>query len=151
MLALYRHIQDNPKEANMIAKTKILSISRDPVLVSFLQRELNGDEYEVINTQHSGVYLKEVLDAEQPDFIILDIIMPSLDGIGICLQLRQWTQRPIMMLSTWGAGSGKVKGLNLGSEGYLSEQFGADTLKKRIEETIKRRTVAANSSRSTGN
>ena len=132
-------------EANMIAKTKILSISRDPVLVSFLQRELSGDDYEVVNTQQVGVYLKEVLDAENPDFIILDIIMPSLDGIGICLQLRQWTQTPIMMLSTWGAGSGTVKGLSLGSEGYLSDAFGADTLKKRIEETL-RRTVAANHS-----
>jgi DNA-binding response OmpR family regulator len=127
------------KEANMISKTKVLSISRDPVLVSLLQRELSGDEYETVNTQHSGIYLKEVLDAERPDFIILDIIMPSLDGIGICLQLRQWTQTPIMMLSTWGAGTGKVKGLNLGAESYLSEQFGPDTLKKRIEDTLKRR------------
>lgn len=128
----------------MIAKTKILSVSRDPVLVSFLQRELNDDEYEVVNTQHNGVYLKEVLDAEQPEFIILDIVMPGLDGIGTCLQLRQWTQTPIMMLSTWGADSGNVKGLNLGSEGYLSEQFGADILKKRIEETLRRKTAVTN-------
>jgi DNA-binding response OmpR family regulator len=133
----------------MFAKTKILSISRDPILVSFLQRELTSDDYEVINTQHTGVYLKEVLDTEQPDFIILDIIMPSLDGIGICLQLRQWTQVPIMMLSTWGAGSGTVKGLSLGAEGYLSDGFGADTLKQRIEETLKRRIALANSSYNT--
>ena len=130
----------------MIAKTKILSISRDAILVSFLQRELTGDEYEVVNTQHTGIYLKEVLEAEQPDFIILDIIMPSLDGIGICLQLRQWTKTPIMMLSSWGAGSGTVKGLSLGSEGYLSEAFDIDTLKKRIEETLKRTTAAVNPS-----
>ncbi|MGD0795156.1 MAG: response regulator [Dehalococcoidales bacterium] len=137
----------NSEEAMMIIKTKILSVSRDPVLVSFLQRELNGDDYELVNTQHTGIYLKEVLDAEHPYFIILDIIMPSLDGIGICLQLRQWTQAPIMMLSTWGAGSGKVKALNLGSEGYLSEQFGPDILKKRIEETLKRRTAVTGTSR----
>jgi DNA-binding response OmpR family regulator len=130
----------------MMAKTKILSISRDPILVSFLQRELTCDDYDVINTQHAGVYLKEVLDAEQPDFIILDIIMPSLDGIGICLQVRQWTQVPIMMLSTWGAGSGTVKSLNLGAEGYLSEGFGVDTLKMRIEDTLKRRVALAHPS-----
>jgi DNA-binding response OmpR family regulator len=125
----------------MISKTKILSVSRDPILVSFLQRELTGDEYEVVNSQHTGIYLKEVLEAEQPDFIILDIIMPSLDGIGICLQLRQWTKTPIMMLSTWGAGNGTVKGLNLGSSEYLSEAFGIDTLKQRIGETLNRRTT----------
>ena len=125
----------------MIAKTKILSISRDQVLVSFLQRELSGDDYEVINTQQVGVYLKEVLDAENPDFIILDIIMPSLDGIGTCLQIRQWTQTPIMMLSTWDTESGAVRGLNLGSDTYLTEPFGMDILKKKIEETLERNTA----------
>jgi DNA-binding response OmpR family regulator len=128
----------------MLGKTKILSVSRDPVLVSFLQRELNNDGYETVNTQHTGINLKEVLETEQPEFIILDIIMPTLDGIGICLQLRQWTKTPIMMLSTWGAGSGKVKGLNLGSDGYLSKQFGADILKNRIEETLHRTAVTNN-------
>ncbi len=123
---------------------KILTVSRDPVLVSFLQRELNGGEYEIVNTQHTGVYLKEVLEAERPEFIILDIVMPSLDGIGVCLQLRQWTQAPIMMLSTWGAGSGMVRGLNLGSENYLSEPFGVAALKKRIEETLRRKTALVN-------
>jgi two-component system alkaline phosphatase synthesis response regulator PhoP len=137
--------RDNTKEANLIAKTKILTVSRDPVLVSFLQHELNDGEYEMVNTQREGAFLKEVLEAEQPEFIILDIIMPSLDGIGTCLQLRQWTHAPIMMLSTWGAGSGTVRGLNLGSEGYLSEPFGPAVLKKRIEETIKRKTALTNS------
>jgi DNA-binding response OmpR family regulator len=49
-----------------------------------------------------------------------------------------------MMLSTWGAGSGTVKGLNLGSEGYLSEAFGPDILRKRIEETLMRKTTVTN-------
>ena len=129
-----------------MAKRKILSISRDPVLVSFLQRSLNGTEYEVVNTQHSGIYIKEVMEAEKPEFIILDIVMPMLDGIGTCLQIRQWTRTPIMMLSTWGADTGMVKGLNLGSDGYLSEQFGPDVLKKRIQETLKRKTAVANKS-----
>jgi len=59
--------------------------------------------------------------------------MPNLDGIGVCLQLRQWTQLPIMMLSTWGAEEGKVRGLNLGSNSYLTESFGIDELRTRIE------------------
>ncbi|OGO44188.1 MAG: hypothetical protein A2137_03825 [Chloroflexi bacterium RBG_16_58_8] len=126
----------------MLTKTKILTISRDPVLVSILQQGLNGGEYEIVNTQHTGYQLKEVVDAEQPAFIILDIIMPTLDGIGTCLQLRQWTQLPIMMLSTWGTGNRTVRGLNLCSECYLTEPFGVDALKTRIEETLKR-TVAA--------
>ena len=67
--------------------------------------------------------------------------MPSLDGIGTCLQIRQWTQTPIMMLSTWDTCDGKVRGLNLGSDSYLTEPFGMDILKQRIEDTLARTTV----------
>lgn len=125
----------------MIAKTKILTVTRDPVLVSLLQKELNDGKYEIVNTQRTGIYLKDMLDTEQPEFIILDIVMPTLDGIGVCLQLRQWTQVPIMMLSTWDTGDGTVRGLNLGADNYLTEPFGIDTLKTRIEDTLKRNTA----------
>jgi len=111
-------------------------------LAGLLQQELNDGEYETVNTKHTGTYLRDVLDAEQPAFIILDIVMPTLDGIGTCLQLRQWTQAPIMMLSTWDTGDGKVRGLNLGADNYLTEPFGIDTLKTRIEDTLKRNTAA---------
>lgn len=122
----------------MRAKTKILTISRDQSLVTLLQQELNDGNYEIINTEHRGIPLKDVVDAENPEFIILDIVMPSLDGIGICLQLRQWTQTPIMMLSTWDTGDGTVRGLNLGAESYLTEPFDIDTLRERIEDTLNR-------------
>lgn len=122
----------------MLAKTKILTITTDPVLTKLLQQELNDGNYEIISTRHTGIQLKDVIDSEDPEFIILDIMMPTLDGIGTCLQLRQWTQLPILMLSTWGTGDNTVRGLNLGSDSYLTEPFGVDVLKTRIEETLKR-------------
>ena len=122
----------------MRAKTKILTITHDHALITLLQQELNDGNYEIINTEHRGIPLKDVVDAESPEFIILDIVMPSLDGIGICLQLRQWTQTPIMMLSTWDTADGMVRGLNLGSESYLTEPFDIDTLRSRIEDTLRR-------------
>jgi len=127
----------------MKAKTKILTITHDHSLVTLLQQELNDGNYEIVNTDHSGIHLKDVVEAENPEFIILDIIMPSLDGIGTCLQLRQWTQTPIMMLTTWDAGEGMVRGLNLGSKSYLTEPFSIDILKMRIEDTLKRTIATA--------
>ncbi len=126
----------------MLAKTKILTISSDRALVDFLQQGLNSGDYEVISTRHCGVHLRDVIHAEDPEFIILDIMMPTLDGIGTCLQLRQWTHLPIMMLSTWGTGDNTVRGLNLGSDSYLTEPFGVDALKTRINETLKRNTIS---------
>lgn len=120
----------------MPGKKKILTISRDHALINFLQKELGGADFEVVNTRHHGVQLRQVLDAERPDFIVLDIVMPTLDGISTCLQIRQWTPTPIMMLTTWGTGGAAVRGLNLCSDSYLTEPFGGEVLKERINETL---------------
>ena len=122
----------------MITKTKILAIGNDPELLGLLQQKLNSDGYEVVSTQETGTGLRDELHQEQPDFIILDIMMPALDGIEMCLQLRQWTSLPIMMLTTWGTPEGTVRGLNLCSDSYLTEPFGIDILKTRINETLER-------------
>lgn len=61
-----------------------------------------------------------------------------LDGIEVCLRIRQWSRIPIIMLTTWGAGEGKVRGLNLGADGYLTEPFGIDELTARIKEVLRR-------------
>lgn len=125
----------------MLTKTKILAIGSDPSLIKLLEQDLSDGDYKIASTQQTGIRLRGVLDTENPDFIILDIMMPNLDGIGICLQLRQWTQVPIMMLSTWGTTDGMVRGLNLGSESYLTEPFGIDELKAQIKNTLKRSTA----------
>lgn len=122
----------------MLAQNKILAITSDSVLVNFLRQELSGDDFEIVSTRHTGIQLKDVIEMEEPDFIILDITMPTLDGIGVCLQLRQWTQLPILMLTTWGTTDGTLRGLNLGADDYLTEPFGIDALKERIELTLKR-------------
>jgi DNA-binding response OmpR family regulator len=131
----------NDKEADMLTKTKILAIGSDPSLIKLLEEDLSDGDHKIASTQQTGIRLRSVLDAENPDFIILDIMMPNLDGIGICLQLRQWTQVPITMLSTWGTTDGMVRGLNLGSESYLTEPFGIDELKVQIKNTLKRSTA----------
>jgi DNA-binding response OmpR family regulator len=117
---------------------KILTVSNDPVLVTLLQQGLGPEGYEVISTRHNGSRLRDLINAEAPDFIVQDIEMPTLDGIGTCLQVRQWTTTPILMLSTWETGNGNVRGLNLCSDCYLTEPFGMDILRLRIEESLRR-------------
>jgi DNA-binding response OmpR family regulator len=121
----------------MELKTKILAVSRDQILVSFLRRGLNHGNYEIVSTEETGVQLKNIVENECPVFIIMDIVMPSLDGVATCLQLRQWTQSPIMLLSTWNTSKDMVRGLNLACDSYLTEPFGIAALKKRIENTLK--------------
>ena len=128
----------------MLTKTKILAISSDPEMKNFLEKELGNGKYSIVSTKDTGIPLRDKIDTEKPDFIILDIMMPSLDGIEVCLRLRQWTKLPIMMLTKWGTENGMVRGLNLSSDSYLTEPFGTETLHTRIAETIKRNFTAFN-------
>ena len=118
----------------MAAKTKTLVISSDSVMLRFLQQNLNESYYQIVNTHHSGEELRAIVAQELPDIVILDIMMPNLDGIEVCLRLRQWSQVPIMMLSAWGAGEDKVRGLDLSADSYLTEPFGIDEVMERIRE-----------------
>ncbi|MDO8567725.1 MAG: response regulator, partial [Dehalococcoidales bacterium] len=87
--------------------------------------------------------LRDILDRELPDIILLDIMMPGLDGVEICLRIRQWRLTPIMMLSCWGAGENQIRGLNLGAEGHLTEPFGIDELTSRIKRVLLRNYAAS--------
>lgn len=126
----------------MLAKIKVLTIISDPELHRFLEQELNDGKYEIVKTYDIGIRLRDTINMEKPEFIILDIMMPTLDGIEVCLRLRQWTKLPIIMLTKWGTEEGKVRGLNLSSDSYLTEPFGISTLNMRIEETLKRNATA---------
>ena len=128
----------------MTAKTKTLVISSDPVMLRFLQQNLNGNNYHVATTQNTGDSLRAVLDKELPDIAILDIMMPDMDGIEVCLEIRQWSQIPIIMLSAWGAGEGKVRGLDLSAESYLTEPFSIDELIARIKDALQRNHAVVN-------
>lgn len=122
----------------MLTKKKILIISDDPRLMGFLSQGLPERDYSISSTGDTRGNLETVLDKELPDLVILDILMPWMDGIELCLHIREWCPVPIIMLSTWGAGRNTVRGLDLGAEGYLTEPFDINGLKERIEGALYR-------------
>jgi len=121
-----------------MAEKNVLIVSGDSTLLRFLHGSLPARDYQVTSTRETGEELKLLLDKELPDLIILDIMMTSMDGIEVCLRIRQWSQVPIIMLSTWGASRGTVRGLDLSAEGYLTEPFDSTELIARIEEAFAR-------------
>ena len=123
----------------MMTKKRLLIISDDPKLKGFLSQGLPEQEYALESAgKILGEELEETLDRELPDLIILDILMPWMEGIELCLRIRQWCPSPVIMLSTWGAKKDTVRGLDLGAEGYLTEPFNIDGLKERIEGALYR-------------
>ncbi len=117
-----------------MATNKVLVISEDPALLRFLRCNLDGTEYQIICAKPNGQDLEALVDEALPDFALIDVKMPWMDGIELCLHLRQCSQVPIILLSTWGAGKDRVRGLDLSAEGYLTEPFGISELVARLGE-----------------
>jgi len=127
----------------MQALKKMLVITRDHMLVNTLRDGLTSDGYIIVNTAESGKDLRYTIYYEQPDFIIQDIGMPSLGGICTCLEVRQFCQTPIILLTTWKTEEGMMRGLDLNAENYLTEPFNIEILKLRMRETMKRNMLAS--------
>lgn len=117
---------------------KILVVGADPKLHGFFERNFSGKGYQLVGTRNYNGQLEAVLEEELPDIIVLDVMMPAMDGIGISLRIRQLWSTPILMLSTWGAEPGKIRRLDLNAEDYLTEPFGALELMAQIEDTLRR-------------
>ena len=116
---------------------KILIASDEPVLNEFLSQYLPEQGYQVIPAAVDES-LEDKLTETNPDLVLLDIAMPRMDGIEQCLDIRRHSPVAIIMLSTWGAGPNKIRGLDLASASYLTEPFGINELLKRIKETLRR-------------
>jgi len=124
-------------------KTRILVVDDEPSIRKFLRANLEAKDYKVL-TAADGAEALQTIEMELPDLVILDIMMPKMDGFEVCRQLREWSQIPIIMLSARGDENDKVKCLELGADDYITKPFGASELIARVRAVL-RRTEAAGS------
>ena len=130
-----------------MAKTKILVVSNDPTMLDLFKQGLPNDLFEVSGTQQTDGKLVAALNEENPDLVLSDILMPSIMiGLHTCLLIRQLSQVPIIILSTWGAEKGKVRELDFTTGSNLTDSIGIDELTLQIEQVLLRNSIAPNSS-----
>ena len=122
---------------------KVLVISDDTSLPEFLESHLPDKVYQLVATS-TDQQLRRLLDRVRPDLLVVDIKMPDLEGIELCLRLRQWSDVPIIMLSAWGAGRNRVRGLDLSRDDHLGDPFDGPALADQIEQTLQRSTFSWN-------
>jgi two-component system response regulator MtrA len=123
----------------------ILIIDDDLELTALVRTMLSKDGYEVeiANDGQSGL---EKLEQLQPDLILLDIMMPGMDGWAVCQQIRERSDSPIIFLSALGAERDIVRGLKSGADDYVPKPFRRDELLARIEAVL-RRTISREAAR----
>ena len=120
----------------MIALSKILIVDDETDLVSLLEKHLNKKGHEVL-TAYDGKRGIE-LARENPDLIILDIMMPKIDGFEVCRAIRNSVPCPILFLSARQSEIDKIKGFSLGGDDYITKPFGIRELMARIEANLRR-------------
>ena len=119
----------------------VLIVDDDLAIIKFLRANLKAEDYETLAAM-DGVEALQTIEKELPDLVILDIMLPKIDGFEVCRQLREWSQMPIIMLSARGDEEDKVKCLDLGADDYITKPFGVGELIARVK-AVSRRTEAA--------
>lgn len=113
-------------------KFTILVVDDDQQILDFLRPKLKGAGYNVL-TASNGVEALEQAKAQEPDLLVLDMMMPEKDGLETLKEIRDFSAVPVIVLSARGADADKIKGLELGADDYLSKPFNPDELLARIK------------------
>lgn len=117
---------------------RILVVDDDPEIVSFIKRGLAYEGYTVDTASDGSEALTKARDRD-PDLVILDVMMPEIDGIEVSKRLRQGGDIPILMLTAKGTVADRVAGLDSGADDYLVKPFDFDELLARIRALLRRR------------
>src|SRR6476469_2587678 len=118
-------------------KSKILVVEDEQTLVETLDYSLRRQGYDVVTAMNGRAAL-ELARKHVPDLVVLDIMLPGLDGFEICRILRQETSVPILMLTARTEEIDKIVGLEVGADDYLTKPFSMRELVARVKALLRR-------------
>ncbi len=116
---------------------RVLVVDDESRILNFLKAKLKVSGYDVV-TATNGAEALDVIHNEDPDLVVLDLLMPKLNGFDTLKQLRTFSSIPVIILSAKGANGDKIQGLTMGADDYLPKPFNPDELVARIE-AVRRR------------
>ena len=121
---------------------RVLVVDDEPIVTEVVQRYLIREGYQVQVAADGRAALKEARDSA-PDLVVLDLMLPEIDGLEVCRQLRAESSVPIIMLTAKGEDSDKILGLGLGADDYLTKPFSPGELIARVKAVLRRTQAAA--------
>jgi DNA-binding response OmpR family regulator len=120
--------------------TRILVVDDEPRYLRLLEANLKTKEYEVF-TATDGEEALESFSANPVDLILLDVMLPGMDGFAVCQRIRQFSNVPIIMLTAKGEEQDRVRGLDVGADDYLVKPFSVMELLARVRAVLRRAQV----------
>lgn len=120
---------------------KILVVDDEPSIVEIIRFNLEREGFSVV-TGYNGTEALERFASELPDLVLLDVMMPELDGMEVCRRIREVSNVPVLMLTARGEEVDKVLGLELGADDYITKPFGMRELVARVRANLRRGSVS---------
>ena len=127
--------------SNPVVATKVLIVEDDPNIVDLIRSNLVVRGFDTVVS--AGTNVPALLDAERPDMVLLDLMLPEADGFELCRQIRERSTVAIIVVSARGGEQDKVTALNMGADDYMTKPFGIEELLARIRATLRRTRPAA--------
>jgi DNA-binding response OmpR family regulator len=128
-----------------VKKPTILIADDDPQLLRLMMRNLQLEGYEVLAASDGQQALEEI-EQNSPDLVLLDVMMPKMDGFTVCHRVRQFSAVPIIIVTARGQDQDKVRGLDLGADDYLAKPFSVEELLARVRAVLRRSQLSAEES-----
>ena len=122
---------------NPASKRRVLIVDDEPRMVRFIRLNLEHDGFEVSEAS-SGTHALEQLRNQLPDLVLLDIMLPDLDGFETLSMIREFSSVPVIMVTAKGEESERVRGLELGADDYIPKPFSPRELVSRIRAVLRR-------------
>ena len=122
-------------------KTAVMVVDDDIRILRMMRRMLELEGYRVI-TSPDGQTALEIMEHDTPDLLLLDIMLPGMEGHTVCRRIREFSQIPIIMVTAKGADEEKVKGLDAGADDYVTKPFSASELAARVRAVLRRASLS---------
>lgn len=115
---------------------KILIVEDDEDIRNILELYLEGQSYEILKAENGAEAMKEL--TKQPDLVILDLMLPDIDGLSICKSIRKKYYYPIIMITAKNADQDKILGLSYGADDYITKPFNPLEVVARVKAQLRR-------------
>ncbi|MFC1941623.1 response regulator transcription factor [Chloroflexota bacterium] len=118
-------------------KASVMVVDDDIRMLRMMKRTMELEGFNVL-AANSGEASLEIFEKETPDLVLLDIMMPDMDGYTVCREIREFSQVPIIMVSAMDEDKEKVEGLDIGADDYVTKPFSSSELSARVRAMLRR-------------
>ena len=121
----------------MLPRPRVLVVEDEPTLAAAVAARLGAEGFDV-EVAHDGQAALDAAEAAPPDLVVLDVMLPRVDGLGVCRRLQATRPVPVLMLTARGDEADRVIGLGVGADDYLTKPFGMRELVARVRALLRR-------------